>query len=88
MLTLTTWLAFVALCTFIDPSRGSVLLQGLTRGATQIAISVIGNGVIALCAGRVASFLIRRPRWARIQRWIVGTVLGGLALRMAIEIRR
>lgn len=73
---------------FIDPSRGSVLLQGLTLGATQIAISVIGNGVIALCAGRVASFLMRRPRWARIQHWIMGTVLGGLALRMAIEIRR
>ena len=73
---------------FIDPARGSVLLQGLALGDTQIVVSVIGNGVIALCAGRVASFLIRRPRWAQIQRWMMGTVLGALALRMAIEVRR
>lgn len=73
---------------FIDPSCGSVLLQGLALGATQIAISVAGNGAIAVGAGRVASFLIRRPRWALIQRWIMGTVLGALALRMAVEVRR
>ena len=73
---------------FIDPARGSVLLQGVALGTTQIAISMIGNGVIALCAGRVASFLIRRPRWAQIQRWMMGTVLGALAARMAIEVQR
>ena len=73
---------------FIDPSHGSVLLQGLLLGVTQIAISVFGNGVIALCAGRVAAFLTRRPRWAQVQRWIMGSVLGALALRMAIEARR
>lgn len=73
---------------FIDPARGSVLLQGVALGTTQIAISMSGNGVIALCAGRVASFLIRRPRWAQIQRWIMGTVLGALAARMAIEVQR
>ncbi len=73
---------------FIDPARGSVLLQGLTLGFTQIAISMIGNGVIALCAGQVAAFLIRRPRWAQVQRWIMGSVLGMLAARMAIEVQR
>lgn len=73
---------------FIDPARGSVLLQGLTLGVTQIAISMFGNGAIALCAGRVASFLIRRPRWAQVQRWIMGSVLGVLAARMAIEVQR
>lgn len=73
---------------FIDPARGSVLLQGLSLGATQIAVSVVGNGTIALCAGGVASFLTRRPRWARVQRWVMGGVLGALAMRMAIEARR
>ena len=73
---------------FIDPARGSVWLQGVALGATQIAISMIGNGVLALCAGRVASFLIRRPRWAQVQRWMMGSVLGALAARMAIEIQR
>lgn len=73
---------------FIDPDRGSVLVQGLVLGSTQIAISLIGNGVIAASAGRVARFLTGRPRWMRIQRWLMGTVLGTLALRMAIETRR
>ena len=73
---------------FIDPVRGSVLLQGIALGATQIAVSMLFNSVFILCAGRVASFLIRRPRWAQVQRWIMGSVLGALAARMAIEVQR
>jgi len=73
---------------FIDPARGSVLVQGLVLGTTQIAISMIGNALIAGSAGRVARFLARRPRWLVIQRWIMGSVLGALAARMALEARR
>jgi threonine/homoserine/homoserine lactone efflux protein len=73
---------------FIDPSRGSVLAQGLTLGVTQIAISMTVNASLIFAAGRVAAFLIRRPRWAIVQRWIMGSVLGMLAARMAIEARR
>ena len=73
---------------FIDPAHGSVLLQGLVLGTTQIAVSVIGNSVFALSAGRVARFLTRRPRWAVIQRWMMGGVLGTLAMRMMLEARR
>ena len=73
---------------FIDPARGSVLLQGLALGITQIAISMTVNATLIFAAGRVASFLIRRPRWARMQRWIMGSMLGLLAARMAIEARR
>jgi threonine/homoserine/homoserine lactone efflux protein len=73
---------------FIDPARGSVLVQGLVLGFTQIVISMIGNGLIAASAGRIARFLQRRPRWLVIQRWMMGSVLGALAARMAIEVRR
>ncbi len=73
---------------FIDPARGLVLLQGLMLGFTQIAISMTVNATLIFAAGRVASLLIRRPRWARIQRWIMGSMLGLLAARMAIEARR
>ena len=73
---------------FIDPARGSVLAQGLVLGATQIAISMIGNALIAASAGQVARFLMRRPRWLLVQRWIMGSVLGVLAARMALEARR
>lgn len=73
---------------FIDVSIGNVLGQSLLLGVTQISISVSVNALIAIAAGSIATFLTTRPRWALIQRWIMGTVLGGLALRMAFESRR
>ena len=45
-------------------------------------------GLIALAAGSIARFLAERPTWAKAQRWMMGCVLGGLAVRMATESRR
>ncbi|MGO9419791.1 LysE family translocator [Roseiarcus sp.] len=73
---------------FIDPNAGSVLSQSLILGWTQIVISVTVNAVIAIMAGSIAGFLKARPSWALLQRWLMGTVLAGLAVRMAWEGRR
>lgn len=73
---------------FIDPAHGSVLAQSLVLGTTQIAISISVNAMIAITAGSVSGFLGRRPAWLRLQRWLMGTVLAGLALRLATEARR
>ncbi|MET0535508.1 MAG: LysE family translocator [Steroidobacter sp.] len=73
---------------FIQPERGSVLTQSLVLGSTQIAISLSINAVIVLMAGSVALFFSSRPTWQIVQRWLMGTVLAGLALRMAVESRR
>lgn len=73
---------------FIDPERGSVLLQSLVLGMTQIVISVSVNAVIAVSAGSIASFLVERPLWIAIQRWLMGAVLAGLAVRIATDARR
>jgi threonine/homoserine/homoserine lactone efflux protein len=70
---------------FIDPGRGNVLGQTLVLGVTQIAISVTVNSVIAIAAGTIAGFLATRPLWIRVQRWLMACVLGGLALRMAVD---
>ncbi|SEJ43982.1 Threonine/homoserine/homoserine lactone efflux protein [Sphingobium sp. AP50] len=70
---------------FVDPARGHILGQSLVLGATQIVISLSVNAVIACLAGSIAGFLHGRPRWLTIQRWFMGTVLGGLAVRMAVE---
>ncbi|WP_027580003.1 LysE family translocator [Bradyrhizobium sp. Ai1a-2] len=72
---------------FIDPT-GSVLTQSLALGAIQIAISVSVNAMIALAAGSIALFLGTRPAWLLLQRWLMGTVLAGLAMKMAFEARR
>lgn len=73
---------------FIDPQAGSVLTQSLALGAAQIVISVAVNGSIAHSAAHVARFLRTRPGFALIQRWLMGAVLGALAVRMAAESRR
>jgi threonine/homoserine/homoserine lactone efflux protein len=73
---------------FIEPSHGSVLSQSLVLCATQIVISVSVNALIVVMAGGIATFLAARPIWATFQRWLMGTVLAGLAVRMATEARR
>jgi threonine/homoserine/homoserine lactone efflux protein len=72
---------------FIDPAQ-SVLAQSLALGATQIAVSVSVNAMIAIAAGSIACFLATRPAWLLLQRWFMATILGGLALRMALDTRR
>jgi threonine/homoserine/homoserine lactone efflux protein len=72
---------------FIDPAVGSVLAQSIALGSIQIVISVSVNAMIALAAGSIAVFLGTRPTWLLIQRWLMGTVLAGLAVRMALEKR-
>lgn len=73
---------------FIDPAHVSVLAQSLILGSMQICISVTVNGMIALGAGSIAQFLARRPVWLLVQRWLMGTVLAGLAVRLATEAQR
>ncbi|GAA3141736.1 LysE family translocator [Planomonospora alba] len=69
---------------FVDPARGGVAGQSLVLGLTQIAVAVSVNGVFVLTAGSVAEFLGRRPSWVRVQRYVMGTVLGALAVQMAL----
>lgn len=73
---------------FMHPERGDLLAQGMILGATQIAASISVNGIMILAAGSVAGFLAARPTWAMVQRWVMGTVLGALAVRMAFDARR
>jgi threonine/homoserine/homoserine lactone efflux protein len=65
-----------------------VLTQSLALGAIQIVISVSVNAMIALAAGSIAMFLGNRPTWLLLQRWLMGTVLAGLAVKMAFEAKR
>ncbi|WP_406300178.1 LysE family translocator [Embleya sp. NBC_00888] len=70
---------------FVDPNAGHVLLQGFALGSIQIVISLTVNAILVLAAGSIAVFLARRPSWLRIQRYVMGTVLGGLAIKLATD---
>jgi threonine/homoserine/homoserine lactone efflux protein len=73
---------------FIDPTSGSVFAQAVLLGSVQIAISLSVNGMLAIAAGSIARFLGTRPAWLAVQRRLMGTMLAGLALRMALDARR
>ncbi len=73
---------------FIDPVAGSVLGQSVVFGTIQIVISVSVNAMIALTAGSITGYLAARPMWLKAQRWLMGTVLAGFALKMAFEAKR
>jgi threonine/homoserine/homoserine lactone efflux protein len=82
-------LLYVALLPqFIDPNGADILAQSLQLGLIQVAISISINGLITLAAGSIAGFLANRPRWLLIQRWLMGTVLAGLAVRIALQARK
>lgn len=74
---------------FIQPhGHGNVLAQSLLLGGVQIVTSLSVNAVIVLAAGSIAGFLAARPRWQAMQRALMGTVLGALAVRMLVDVRR
>ncbi|RZU29162.1 threonine/homoserine/homoserine lactone efflux protein [Streptomyces sp. BK022] len=70
---------------FVALDRGHVLTQGILLGTCQIAVSVAVNLAIVLAAGTIAAFLSRRPSWLRFQRYAMGTVLGALAVTLAMD---
>lgn len=72
---------------FIQIGQGSVLTQSLLLGTAQIVISLSMNATIVLVAGTIAGFFSTRPQWALVQRWLMGTVLAGLAVKIMAERR-
>lgn len=74
---------------FISVDNGSsVLSQSLILGSAQILVSLTVNTIIVMAAGSMALFLTQKPTWAAAQRWLMGTVLFGFAVRMAVDGRR
>jgi len=73
---------------FVSAAHGSMLLQSLQLGVTQIAVSFSVNLCIVLSAARLAGWFERSPRWLVAQRYVMGGVLGALAVRLALEPRR
>jgi threonine/homoserine/homoserine lactone efflux protein len=73
---------------FLHPERGSVLHQGLQLAATHISLSIVVNGLIVAGAAGIAVFFQRRAGWLRVQRYVMATVLAGLALRLVLTERK
>jgi threonine/homoserine/homoserine lactone efflux protein len=73
---------------FVDPSRGSVLVQSLVLAAVQIGIGAASDLLFVLVAARAARWLAERPLWVTAQRWVLGGIFAGIALKLALDTRR
>lgn len=73
---------------FVSAEHGSVFAQSLVLGVIQIAISFSVNFCILLSAGKMATWFASNPRWLAAQRYVMGFVLGALAVRLVVEQRR
>lgn len=68
---------------FADPARGPVSIQMLVLGGVFIIATIIVFGSIALLAGSIGQWLSRSQGFQKIMNRIAGTVLLGLALKLA-----
>jgi threonine/homoserine/homoserine lactone efflux protein len=70
---------------FVDTHAGNVVAQGFALGGVQIAVSITVNACIIGLAGSISTFLAARPTWLKVQRWLTGTLLGAVGLRLALD---
>ena len=68
--------------------RGSVFQQGMQLAVTHISLSIVVNGLIVAGAAGIAVFFQRSPLWLRTQRYVMATVLAGLAVRLVLIERK
>lgn len=68
---------------FMHPERGQVFLQSLQLGTVQIAVSAGVNSLLIFGAAGITAFLARSRGWLLAQRYVMGSVLAMLALRIA-----
>ncbi len=70
---------------FIKPEFGSVFIQSLQLGVTQMMVSFSVNFLIVLSAAKISVWFGENPFWVKIQKWFMASILTGLAFRMALD---
>jgi threonine/homoserine/homoserine lactone efflux protein len=70
---------------FTHPEYDSLLTQNVQLGLTQLTISGSINVAIILSSARMARWFQARPVYIRVQKWLMASILTGLAVRMAID---
>ena len=73
---------------FISPEHGSLFIQSILLGLTQMSVSFTVNLLIALFASGIAVWFVRNPLWLAVQRYVMGGVLAALAVRLMLEQRK
>lgn len=70
---------------FIKAQYGSIFTQSLELGIIQVFVSFSINFIIVLTAAQAARFFAKNPTWIKAQKWFMASVLGFLAIKMALS---
>ncbi len=69
---------------FVDPALGQASLQIVVLGLTFMLLGLVTDSIWALAAGSAGERLRKSHRWARIQRYVSGSVFVGLGVVTAL----
>jgi len=72
---------------FVDPARGSVLMQSLVLAVTQLVIVIAGDSACVFAATGARRWFAGRPGWGRWSRRALAGVFAALAARLALQAR-
>ena len=72
---------------FVDPARGSVLMQGLVLAVTQLVIVIAGDSACVFAATGARRWFAARPGFSRWSRRALAGVFAALAARLAVQSR-
>jgi threonine/homoserine/homoserine lactone efflux protein len=72
---------------FVNPDKGSIAIQLVTLGLVLSAASVVFNTTLGAFSGQLGKLMQRNPRAATFQKWLLGSVLAALAVRMFLTER-
>lgn len=69
---------------FIKPESGSIMTQSLQFGVAHIVICFSVQFIMVMMASKAALLFAGRPFWIKLQKWIMASVLAGLAVKIAL----
>jgi threonine/homoserine/homoserine lactone efflux protein len=72
---------------FVDPSRGSAIVQFLILGSILALLDTLYEIVLATLAGAIAGWFTHNPRFAVWRQRITGAALVALGVRLALAER-
>ena len=67
---------------FVDPARGSVIVQMMILGATFIVSTILIFGSVSLLAGTLGQWFARSERAAKLLNRGAGTLFAALAIKL------
>jgi threonine/homoserine/homoserine lactone efflux protein len=70
---------------FVDPARGSSILQILFLGALFVVLATVTDSTYALVSSGIGRIVTSRPGFARIQKYVTGGIYISLGVAAAVS---